>query len=102
VTVWLTVGALSLGTAAIKAAGPIALGRREPSERVAGVIALVAPALLSALVVYETVHTGDRGFAVDARVAGLAAAGVALAVRLPLVVVIAVAAAVAAAVRLVS
>jgi hypothetical protein len=101
-TVWLTVGALALGTAVIKAAGPIALGRREPSQRMSDVIALVAPALLSALVVYETVHTGDRGLVVDARVAGLTAAAVALALRLPLVLVTAVAAGVAAAVRLVS
>jgi branched-subunit amino acid transport protein len=101
-TVWLTVAVLSLGTAAIKASGPVALGRREPSERMSEVISLIAPALLSALVVYETVHTGNRGVVVDARLAGLAAAALALLVRLPLVLVIASAAAVAAIVRLVS
>jgi hypothetical protein len=101
-TTWLTIGALSLGTAVIKASGPVALGRRNPSERVAEVIALIAPALLSALVVYETVHTGNRGVVVDARVAGLAAAALALAARLPLGVVIAAAAAAAALVRLVT
>jgi len=101
-TVWLTVGALSLGTAVIKALGPVAVGRREPSERVAGVIALIARALLSALVVYETFHMGDRGVVVDARAAGLVTAAVALAVRLPLVIVIAAAAAVAAVLRFVS
>jgi len=100
VTVWLTIGALSLGTAVIKAAGPVALGRRQPSERVSAVIALIAPALLSALVVYETVHSGDRGVVIDARAAGVVAAVVALAARLPLVVVVGAAAAVAAALRL--
>jgi hypothetical protein len=98
-TVWLTVGVLALGTIGVKAAGPAAGGHR-PSERLTNVIALIAPALLAALVVYETVRGGDGGLVVDARLAGLAAAGVALAVRLPLVVVIAVAAAVAAAIRL--
>jgi branched chain amino acid efflux pump len=90
---------LAAGTAAIKAAGPVALGRREPSERMSGVIALIAPALLSALVLYETVHTGTRGITVDARLGSLVAAGIALFLRLPLVVVIAVAAGTAAAVR---
>lgn len=83
----------------IKAAGPVALGRRQPSERMSSVIALIAPALLSALVLYETVHTGTRGITVDARVGSLAAAGIALFLRLPLIVVIAVAAATAAAIR---
>jgi hypothetical protein len=101
-TVWLTIGTLSLGTILIKAAGPVTLGRREPSERTSVVIALIAPALLSALVVYETVHTGNRGLVVDARFAGLVAAALALVARLPLLVVVAVAAVVAAIVRVIS
>jgi hypothetical protein len=99
-TVWLTVSALAVGTAVIKAIGPVALARREPSDRAAGVITLIAPALLSALVVYETVHTGDRGVVIDARTAGLVGAALALAARLPLVAVIGVAAAAEAALRL--
>jgi Branched-chain amino acid transport protein (AzlD) len=99
VTVWLTIAVLAAGTAAIKAAGPVALGRREPSERLAQVIALIAPSLLAALVVYETVHTGNRGVVVDPRVAGLAAAAVALVLRLPLLVVVAVAVGATAAIR---
>jgi uncharacterized membrane protein len=93
---------LAAGTAVIKAAGPVALGRREPSERLSSVISLIAPALLSALVIYETVHTGTRGIIVDARIASLVAAGVAIRLRLPLIVVIAVAAATAAALRAVT
>jgi len=100
-TVWLTVGALSLGTAVIKAAGPVAVGRRPPSERLSSVVALIAPALLAALVVYETVHASGRAIVIDSRLAGLGAAGLALAARLPLVVVVGVAAAVAAGIRLV-
>jgi hypothetical protein len=83
----------------IKAAGPLALGRRQPSERLSEVISLIAPALLSALVIYETVHTGTRGITLDARLGSLAAAAVALALRLPLIAVIVVAAAAAALIR---
>ncbi|MFL5961218.1 MAG: AzlD domain-containing protein [Gaiellaceae bacterium] len=99
---WATIGALAAGTAVIKAAGPVALGRRQPSERMSSVISLIAPALLSALVIYETVHTGTRGITIDARVGSLAAAGIALLLRLPLIVVIAVAAATGAGLRAVS
>jgi hypothetical protein len=97
--VWLTIGVLAVATAGIKAAGPVALGRREPSPRLARVVALIAPSLLAALVVYETVHAGNRGIAADARLAGLGAAAVALALRLPLVLVVALAAGAAAGVR---
>ena len=95
-TVWLTIAALSIGTFAIKSAGPIALGQRRPSRRLANVIALIAPSLLAALVVYETVHTGTTDITLDARAAGLAAATIALLARLPLFAALAVAAAAAA------
>jgi branched-subunit amino acid transport protein AzlD len=98
-TVWLVIAALSVGTAATKAAGPIALGRRRPSQRLANVIALISPSLLAALVVYETVHTGTHGMSLDARTAGVAAATVALLARLPLVAVMAMAVAAAALAR---
>jgi hypothetical protein len=101
-TTWATIGALAAGTAVIKAAGPLALGHRQPSERLSSVIALIAPALLAALVVYETVHTGSRGITIDARVGSLAAAAIALLLRLPLIVVIALAAATAAGLRALS
>ena len=97
--VWLAIAALALGTAAIKSAGPVALGRQEPSARLSRVIALLAPSLLAALVVYETVHTGTRGLLFDARLVGLAAASLAIYVRLPLIVVVALAAVATAAVR---
>jgi len=101
-TVWLTIGVLAAGTALIKAAGPAAAGRHRPSERLSSVIALIAPALLAALVIYETVRSDGGALVVDARLPALGAAGVALAARLPLVVVIVVAAAVAAAIRLIT
>jgi len=74
--VWVTIGALALATAVIRASGPLALGGRELPDRLAAVIALLAPALLAALVVVETVssESGDELDA-DERVAGVAAAG---------------------------
>ena len=98
-TAWLTTAALSLGTIAIKATGPLAFGRRQPSAALSSVIVLIAPSLLAALVVYETVHTGAHALVFDARLAGVAAAAVALALRLPLAVVVALAAAAAATAR---
>ena len=59
---------------------------------------LLAPCLLAALVVGQTVADG-RALVVDARVAGVAAAAVALALRAPLLVVLGAAAGVRLAAR---
>ena len=96
---WLTVLLLAAATAAIRAAGPILVGGREPSGRVRSVIALLAPALLAALVVSETLGEAEGGIALDERLAGVAAAGGVLAYRESLLLAIAVAAGVTAAAR---
>ena len=97
--VWITIAVLCVGTVAIKSAGPLALGGKRPSERALGVLALVAPALLAALVVYETVGGEGGGLKVDERLAGVGAAAACLAVKLPLGVVVLAAAAVTAGAR---
>jgi branched-subunit amino acid transport protein len=89
---WITIAALCAGTVAIKAAGPLAVGGREFSPRLTAVIRLVAPALLAALVVYEALSAHGRGLELDARLAGLAAAAGALALKRSLIVVVLVAA----------
>ena len=89
---WIVVGVLFVGTASMRAAGPVAFGGRSLSGRGAAVVALVAPAILGALVVYETVSAGGRGIELDARLLGLAAAALALVLRLPLIVVVLIAA----------
>ena len=91
-TVWIVVGVLFLGTAGMKAVGPVAFGGRSLSERSAAVVGLVAPAILGALVVYETFSAGGAGLQLDARIVGLAGAGLALVLRLPLIAVVLVAA----------
>jgi branched-subunit amino acid transport protein len=64
----------ALVTAVIKAAGPLALGGRELPERFTGVIALMAPALLAALVVTAALADGDR-LTIGPDTAGVAAGG---------------------------
>jgi branched chain amino acid efflux pump len=98
-TAWIVVAVLFVGTASMRAAGPVAFGGRSLSGRGASVVALVAPAILGALVIYETVSAGGRGIEIDARVLGLAAAALTLTVRLPLIAVVLVAAAATALVR---
>jgi branched chain amino acid efflux pump len=96
--VWVTIGLLTVGTVVIKAAGPVALGGRDLPPRLNGVVARLAPALLSALVVVETFGHGHE-LAVDESAIGLLAAAAALAARLPMVVVVLIAAVVTAVLR---
>jgi branched-subunit amino acid transport protein len=59
-TVWLTIAGCTLVTVAIKALGPVIMGGRELPPRVGGVIMLMAPALLAALVVASALADGDH------------------------------------------
>ena len=97
--VWVTIGALTVITALVRAAGPVALGGRELAPRLNDVIALLAPALLAALVVVETLGTDEGAVEVDARLAGVAAAGVVLAMGRSMLWAVAAAAVTAAVLR---
>ena len=100
--VWLTIGVLAVVTATIRAAGPLLLGGRVLPHRLQGVIRLIAPALLSALVVVETLGAPEGGaLDLDARIAGVGAAGAALAAGASTLPVVALAAVVTATLRLV-
>ena len=98
-TVWLTVALLTVGTFASKAVGTIVLGAHEPGERTMAMTALIAPALLTALVLYETFGAHGGGLTLDARAAGLGAAVLALIARAPMIVVILIAASATALLR---
>ena len=100
--VWAAVVVLCIATAAMKAIGPVSFGGRRLLGRTASVIALVAPALLASLVVYETLNTDGRGIELDARIVGLGAAGAALALRRSMLVVVAAAAVATALARAIS
>ena len=97
--VWLVVLVVGAATAALKATGPVLLGGRELPARLASVVGLLAPVLLAALVVTQTVG-GDNELVLDARLAGVGAGAAAIAVRAPLPAVVIVAAAVTALARL--
>jgi branched-subunit amino acid transport protein len=99
---WAVIAGLAVSTFAIKAAGPLLLGERALPRWAFAVLALIAPALLAALTAVETFGAAHGTLSVDARAAGLLAAGTAIALRAPLVVTIGAAAVVAAAIRAVS
>ena len=88
---WILAALLVFTTALIRASGPVVLGGRELPERAGAVIALVAPALLAALVMTETFRGSGSELVVDERALGVAAAGVVLVLRGPLLLAIAVA-----------
>lgn len=97
---WVAVVAVGAGTALLKAVGPVGLATRELPPRVSGLLALVGPAILAALVVTMT-FSHDRSLDLDARIAGVAAGGAAAVLRAPLGVVVLVGALATAGVRLI-
>ena len=96
---WLVVLVVGLATMAIKAAGPVLLGGRELPPRALAVVRLLAPALLAALVVTQTVAAGEA-IVLDARLVGVGVAVVALLFRAPLLLVVILAAVATALFRL--
>jgi hypothetical protein len=96
--VWVTIAGLVVATVGIKAAGPVLLGGRQLPPSAADPIALLAPALLTALILTGT-FVREQELSVDARLAGLTLAGAAVALRAPLLVAVLIAAAGTAVVR---
>jgi len=97
--VWVVVAVVGIATIAFKAAGPVVIGRRELPPRIQSIVELLAPVMLIALVVTQT-FGGDQEIEVDARVVGVGAAVVAIALRAHVIVAMAIAALVTALVRL--
>jgi branched-subunit amino acid transport protein len=98
---WLLILVLAVGTVLMKTIGPVLAGGRQPPAPLTRVIALVAPALISALIVAGTFTQGQQ-LVIDARAAGLAVGAVALWLRAPAVVALLLAAVVCAVLRLVT
>lgn len=96
--IWIAIGATAVGCYAVKLIGllvPAGVLERPLVKRLA---ALLPVALLAALTAQQTFADG-RVLVVDAKVAGLAAAAVALLLRAPFLLVIGAAVIVTAAVR---
>lgn len=95
---WIVVIALAGGTLIIRASGPLLLGGRNLPRPFRRVVVLLAPALLAALVVTQTLSDAD-GLVLDERAGGVAAAGLVLLWRDSLLLAMAVAVAVSATAR---
>jgi branched-subunit amino acid transport protein len=95
---WTLIGLCAVVTAAIKAAGPIALGGRELPRWAGGVIGLMAPALLSALLCVSALADG-KAIGVGADTAGVACGAVVLVRGANVIVAVLLAAVVTALIR---
>ena len=99
---WVTIVVLAVGTALIRAAGPLLLGGRELPGRLQDVIALLAPALLAALVAVQTLGASEGGsYELDARALGVGAGAAALLAGASMLPVVAIAALATALIRLI-
>ena len=99
IALWIAIVAVALASAALKAAGPILAGDRELPPRMNAVMALLTPALLTALVVTGTFGEGGQ-MALDERALGVGVAAVALALRAPVLLAVVLAALITALARL--
>ena len=96
--IWALIVVLAIGTLATKMVGPVSFTAKDLPPSATRVIALIAPALLTALVVSSTFVDGQR-LVLDARAAGLGTGVAALWLRLPVPVALVAAAAVTALLR---
>lgn len=98
--VWTAVLGSGAVTIVLKATGPVLLGSgRSVPSWLAGPVSLLAPAVLAAFVVTQAVG-GHREIVADARLVGLGAGAIAVALRAPILAVVVIAAAAAAVARL--
>ena len=95
---WIAIGATALGCYAVKLAGLLVPAGALERPLVRRLSALLPVALLAALTAQQTFADG-HALVLDARVAGLAAAALALLLRAPLLLVVAAAVVVTAGVR---
>lgn len=95
---WTSIAVVAVASFAIKAAGPVLLGGRELPRPMLDVISLLASAILAALVVVGT-FSEDGRLSVDAQTAGVAVAGAAFVLRVPMLAAIALGALTAALLR---
>lgn len=96
--VWIAIGVTALGCYVVKLVGLLVPAGALERPLVRRLAALLPVALLAALTAQQTFADG-RGLVLDARVAGLAAAALALVLRAPFLLVVAAAVVVTAGVR---
>jgi hypothetical protein len=98
-TIWQTIILASIAVLALKLAGYLVPPRLVEKPTPARVANLLTVALLSALIIVQTIG-GTSGLVLDARVPALLLAAVLYAFRVPFIVVVAAAAVTAALIRL--
>lgn len=96
--IWTLIAATALVTALIKAFGPVVLGGRPLPARLNGVMMLMPPVLLAALVATSALADGST-LQIDASTAGVAVGGVLLWQGRHLLLAVVIAAVVAAGLR---
>ncbi len=96
---WISVLAVTLANWVLKAAGPLALGDRALPSVTRRIVSLMAPVLLSGLIVVELAGE-DWGGLDRPQLAGVAVAGLAWAVRAPMLAAVLVGALVTAVIRM--
>jgi branched-subunit amino acid transport protein len=98
VRLWLSVLAVTLANWLLKAAGPLALGDRPLPPVARRIVSLMAPVLLSGLIVVDL--AGEDWAGIDwPQITGVAAAGLAWAARAPMLASVLLGALVAAVIR---
>ncbi len=98
---WTAILVLAAAAYAMKAVGPVAVGRRTLRPGLVAVLELIAVPLLAALVLVQTFDAGGR-LVVDARVPAMCVAALLVWRRAPFLVVVLSAAATAALLRAVA
>ncbi len=95
---WLAILTLAAATYAMKAIGPVVIGRRPLPPRVVQTLELLSIPLLAALVAVQTLNSGGE-LVLDARVPAVAVAALLVWRRAPFLVIVLAAAGTAALVR---
>jgi branched-subunit amino acid transport protein len=98
VLTWSVIGLLAIGVYGQRAIGAVAIDTARLDQRWQRVISSLPLAIITAVIALQTVTT-DRSFTIDARLAGIAVAGLCAWRRLPLLVTVLAAAATTALLR---
>jgi branched-subunit amino acid transport protein len=96
--IWITIVTVALASALIRAVGPILVGSRGLPSAAKAVVALLAPAILTALVVTQTFSENGR-LMLDEKAIGVAVAAITLTLRAPVLIAVALAVVVTALAR---
>ena len=95
---WLAILTLAAATYAMKAVGPVVIGRRPLPPRAVQTLELLSIPLLAALVAVQTLNSGGK-LVLDARIPAMAVAALLVWRRAPFLVIVLAAAGTAALIR---